>query len=834
MRMFSIPSSRRFICPALFLLTVVAILQILTQVMHGNTDSFASYMILRSLIKSSPNLVIDTSSGPLLPLEDSFVNQYHAQNPLPPVRSYVRRLFSKCKHQPNPLANHIRLGNVKTLSISMVSSDDADHDKIRSNSYFNPAIIPLPAYVTTATSYRYLLVSRLVTKGSHQESHICFSDICGAEPSSRNGVRSCTPFDTDLLGGNGGMRCITKPEKVNIPPTPSKKCTGAWSTFPDIPGFHDPRLFWSGRGEPLIEVNSGSQYGCVGLWIVDLRAIFPQLDDVLKKKNKIKREDEEAQTIQTELYGDGIDLITFGTRVEHQYLTEITRNPRSSRSEVEKNWILFFPSEEEAWVQYDMTGKRVEHESPSVTVSVLSSFTNTSSTSARPAADSHGAAFLSTATDHTNRDHHTKIVNTSQSFLIAEPEALTATVSAGVLSTSKMDSTLNTSPQAHENAPDPSLNNQLFEEGPAKRAENPVGPLESSTQNLPQLTITTNVEMTSANPPTVLNSSNAPFDSVSTSALSAESMSDELNIDSASESGYHTALKSNATVIGGRTLAQLTSHAHTTTNLTSPFEQPCLDLLSPEIHTDALGNKGKWHQSTPSLRLILCTRAQFAARTCSPLDSEATEHKSLHHDEYDNLLRQEGMIVHFSIVHRKFSNIWDLPMRYERYFLVWEARRPFQTIGMSRWPVLFGVERARPWSREEDLGWDLRQKRQDRKGEEDDYHNLDEEEKSSIGGQEEWEEAADSRGERKMRQEQEDSGFYFTYTPSLSWAWRSSAGEEHIVYGRGHEDLGTGYLDEEVIIGIGMDDHAQGFVRVHVQDVLGCMRLCPSVATEAG
>lgn len=69
-----------------------------------------------------------------------------------------------------------------------------------------------------------------------------------------------------------------------------------------------------------------------------------------------------------------------------------------------------------------------------------------------------------------------------------------------------------------------------------------------------------------------------------------------------------------------------------------------------------------------------------------------------------------------------------------------------------------------------------------------------------------------------------DNGLaYFTYTPSIAWSFRSHMrnAEDSLDL-----DLGTGTLDDEIIIGIGMDDIAQGCARVKIIDVLGCMRLC--------
>ena len=48
-------------------------------------------------------------------------------------------------------------------------------------------------------------------------------------------------------------------------------------------------------------------------------------------------------------------------------------------------------------------------------------------------------------------------------------------------------------------------------------------------------------------------------------------------------------------------------------------------------------------------------------------------------------------------MHRKFSNIWDLPLRYERYFVIWDASPPFAMRAMSRYPVLVWNETASGW-----------------------------------------------------------------------------------------------------------------------------------------
>ena len=59
---------------------------------------------------------------------------------------------------------------------------------------------------------------------------------------------------------------------------------------------------------------------------------------------------------------------------------------------------------------------------------------------------------------------------------------------------------------------------------------------------------------------------------------------------------------------------------------------------------------------------------------------------------------------------------------------------------------------------------------------------------------------------------------YFTYTVSISYAW----GREK----DGAEDKNVGFLDDEIILGIGVDDAGQGFARAKAADLVGCLRAC--------
>jgi hypothetical protein len=452
--------------------------------------------------------------------------------------------------------------------------------------FFNPAIIPLPYWSQPA---KYILVSRMVTSGFHQESHICLADMCrplsppsqSRSPGSRSqrhlpaDTRSCKPSDLAHLGPGGGLRCITTPLKVNIPSTPAEKCEGPWLAFPDIPGFHDPRVFWSGKGEPLILVNSASRYGCVGLWIVDLRRVYPMLQRVLERgssgvSNLVERAGTEDNVEKTEdsqaQLGKGL-----APSISYPYLTEITRNPRESRAKVEKNWVLWFPNGGEAYVQYDLLGHVVA--------------------------------------DHADLE---ELLGVGQGLEVAATGEWNGnlTISLGYV-----------------------------------------------------------------------NATNTTYHGVSGTLIS----------------NRKSRRWQESKPRGGRAFAKLAGNGFTTPNLTHPDEQPCFSAEQGHFK-DSLGNAGHWHQGSNSLRLILCTRAQ------ARLDPACRDDEDARLSDNSTLrvgAMKSGRSVHLAVMHRKFSNVLDLPLRYERYVVVWEGKEPFQLLGVSQYPLLMKNEWAKPWTEAE-------------------------------------------------------------------------------------------------------------------------------------
>jgi hypothetical protein len=212
------------------------------------------------------------------------------------------------------------------------------------------------------------------------------------------------------------------------------------------------------------------------------------------------------------------------------------------------------------------------------------------------------------------------------------------------------------------------------------------------------------------------------------------------------------------------------------------------------------------------LKLVLCYRGSCGdrgqkggGRGCGG----GVKGKGAGDEEQDG--EEGGEVVFFSIVHRKFSDgKLGMPLRYERFVVLWEGRYPWRGLGVGRGPVVFGGEVVRGFE-------------------------------GAVNGTEGWRQLRSERGHAKEHEREEglkrDGEFMkrvgFTYTTSIAWAWRPSVGAEE--RGEGGLDgdaeslsrLGMGYLDDELIIGVGLDDIAQVVVRVRAEELLSCLRLCP-------
>ena len=255
----SIPPLRRLLIPALVLSALI-----LTYKSGVSIRSVPAPVFLRKEPKS-PSIALNLQKIQPLP-QRNLSDNYQS----PPVNYFYEELGHKnsnqsstwrhkgenpayaplfqCSRKSNRYTGHIRLPNI-IQNASQVAPDTEEDGRV----FWNPAIISLPWW----SENQYLVVSRIVTDGHYQENVICEANICFVgSANSRPGEKPCTQDDFEKLGAAGGLRCATPLLTLSVPPTPARRCEGKFVTYADIPGFHDPRVFWSGRGEPLMMVNT--------------------------------------------------------------------------------------------------------------------------------------------------------------------------------------------------------------------------------------------------------------------------------------------------------------------------------------------------------------------------------------------------------------------------------------------------------------------------------------------------------------------------------------------------------------------------------------------------
>ena len=129
-------------------------------------------------------------------------------------------------------------------------------------------------------------------------------------------------------------------------------------------------------------------------------------------------------------------------------------------------------------------------------------------------------------------------------------------------------------------------------------------------------------------------------------------------------------LPTNSThLTSGRTFAKLLRNGHTTPNLTTPLEQPCLrnepDSLGQPDHCTKPPTHSKSSSATATKPLLEIATSPKRDAACTSPSSTATSAMSV-----PSRCATSGT------------------------FAVWEARPPFQMLGVSRYPVLFRNERA--------------------------------------------------------------------------------------------------------------------------------------------
>lgn len=160
--------------------------------------------------------------------------------------------FTRCPLPASKYVGYIRLPNLLyNISMSPASAIMQDH-----RDFWNPTIFALPYWAKN----QYIIVNMVVAGQSqaYRQNVLCEANICHPKSQKSGALRekTCTEDDLRVLGPNGGLRCVTSSIEVDVPPTLAEKCEGPEQKLADIPGFRDPRLFYTARGEPILMVVS--------------------------------------------------------------------------------------------------------------------------------------------------------------------------------------------------------------------------------------------------------------------------------------------------------------------------------------------------------------------------------------------------------------------------------------------------------------------------------------------------------------------------------------------------------------------------------------------------
>jgi hypothetical protein len=210
--------------------------------------------------------------------------------------------FQDAITRPNDDFGMIDSPNREVFSVSTV---DKKYFMIEFGSYkaINPNIIPHPALEDT-----WVIVAQHHNRRNTVKNSVWFSElVCNAS------------FN------NGTLSCNEPPVTLPIAATPNgDKCQGKYEFFKLSIGPHDARVFF-GPNAPYTIYGSNAVYTCFGQWMLDFRLLLDW----------------------------GLEHFNEG---EFRQATELQR-PLPYRP-VEKNWFIFWDSEEQMYAHYDVAPKR--------------------------------------------------------------------------------------------------------------------------------------------------------------------------------------------------------------------------------------------------------------------------------------------------------------------------------------------------------------------------------------------------------------------------------------------------------------------------------------------
>ncbi|KAK9466678.1 hypothetical protein V1512DRAFT_207935 [Lipomyces arxii] len=179
---------------------------------------------------------------------------------------------------------------------------------------FNPSILPYPK----GSENPYFTIARQSVKSESAEQYneLVFCDMdWGLSRGIQRRILTCK---TDIVVLN------------NLPEWRSPNGSCIWrKDLHGKNGYTDPRLFFSPIGEPLMVVGNNGKTNCLSQYVIDLRALIPDM---------------------------AFKLNISDLPIRYKEMTEL---PRAELAEVEKNWFLLYDDENEGYVQHEMLNRSI-------------------------------------------------------------------------------------------------------------------------------------------------------------------------------------------------------------------------------------------------------------------------------------------------------------------------------------------------------------------------------------------------------------------------------------------------------------------------------------------
>ncbi|KAK9455522.1 hypothetical protein V1511DRAFT_295270 [Dipodascopsis uninucleata] len=250
--------------------------------------AFALFILMMTALSDTKGFT--SPDGLILPgdLDPPFLTTAERRCPASQINSRRTVLLSAS----NPFLTAMRI-NFNGLGRSVGASKDSAVNR------YNPSILPLPA----GSKYPYIGFASQ-SKGYTSELYVCYLSRGQKKISKRL-----------------GLQCATDPELVAIETPESGNC-------PDHlylglrKGPQTPRVFFAPDGAPILTYSANSESDCIGVWMVDVRSVYPPLMEIFPNPPL-------------------------------QYVRPTELNRPGSKLEMEQNWVFMFMNNK-TFIQQDL------------------------------------------------------------------------------------------------------------------------------------------------------------------------------------------------------------------------------------------------------------------------------------------------------------------------------------------------------------------------------------------------------------------------------------------------------------------------------------------------